>query len=119
MFLGALLLCSCALEPGENADPGEPLPSLLGTRWSFDAWGDQRLYFISETSVEYTLVYPADPAQNKTVRYNYEYDGSKKSGKIEELGAFSLSRDNKTLHFPSYYIYGHPVDWVGRPEILP
>jgi hypothetical protein len=116
MLLGTLFLCSCALEPEEDADPGEPLPSLLGTRWVFATWGDQRLYFISGDTVEYTLNDPADPAQNETIMYHYEYNGNRKTGEIEKRGAFSLSRDNKTLHFPSYYIFGHGVDFIRLNE---
>ncbi|MDR1585975.1 MAG: hypothetical protein LBS57_00815 [Treponema sp.] len=108
----ALLACSCAIESGESADIGEPLPSLVGTRWVFAAWGDQSLYFKTEDTVEYTLVYPADPALNETTDYHYEYDGSKKTGEIAERGVFLISRDNKTLHIPDYYIYGHAVDFV-------
>jgi hypothetical protein len=111
-LFGALLLCSCALDSEGGADTGEPMPSLVGTRWSFDAWGDQRLYFLSEDTVEYSLDYPANPSLNETINYHYEYNGSRKTGKIEVRGAFSISRDNKTLHIPDYYIYGHAVDFV-------
>jgi hypothetical protein len=105
-------LCSCALEPEESADLGYPLPSLVDTRWVFAQWGDQRLYFKTEDTVEYTLDYPPDPALNETINYHYEYNGSGKTGKIDKRGAFSISRDNKTLHIPDYYIYGHPVDFI-------
>jgi hypothetical protein len=111
VFFGALL-CSCAPEPEENADIGEPMPSLVGTRWLFPVWGDQFLYFETEDTVEYTLDYPQDPTLNEIVRYHYEYDENKKTGKIDERGDFVLSRDNQTLHIPDYYIYHHAVDFV-------
>jgi hypothetical protein len=110
-----VLLCSCALEPEESADIGDPLPSLAGTRWLFATWGDQRLYFRTEDTVEYTLDYPPDPSQNETTDYHYEYDGSRKTGEIEERGAFVILRDNKTLHIHDYYIYGHSVDFIRSP----
>jgi hypothetical protein len=118
-LLFCALLCACALEPEEISDAGEPLPSLVGTRWVFALWGNQRLYFKTGDTVEYTLDYPPNPSLNETIEYHYEYDKNRKTGEIEDRGAFLISRDNQTLHIPDYYIYGHPVDFIRVPDSQP
>jgi hypothetical protein len=93
-----------ANQGGEPA--GDPLDSLLNTRWVWDSpWGGRSLFFLSATEVRYT-----DQAEGEYTE-SYIYDKRTKKGEIDHYGKFEISGDNKTMHFIEWKNYGHGSDF--------
>ncbi|MDR1058592.1 MAG: hypothetical protein LBL43_03505 [Treponema sp.] len=96
----ALVRCQAQLDPRADEGPLVPVDSLEGTVWYFSAWGGTTLEFVS----------PGE-ARNDGVSSAYTYNGETRSGQIEGLGPFTMSRDGKTM---TVFItkYGHNADFI-------
>jgi hypothetical protein len=106
--------CQQQFDPRDIQDPanqkeessGNPLDSLLNTRWVWNSpWGGRSLFFCSDDTVIYI-----DQAEGEYTE-SYTYNGSTKKGEINYYGKFEISSDNKTMHFIEWKNYGHGSDF--------